>query len=199
MATENYLLSIQGNVSGSYNEVVMCFQSAGLASNDTLSAGANLIQAWLANAEAKWLACLPPSYFVNNYSARRAFPKPSAVANFQYQAFAKPGTRGIAAGGYNLCPCVHLIPPMGTKSVGKVFMPAVAAGDIVNNQYIAGYTTVINTLFSQLATTGLAGSGTLWHLGIFSRKNISVSLVTAFGQSEAIGFQGRRRKPAGVS
>jgi hypothetical protein len=196
MATENYLLSIQGSVSGQYNECVLCFQSAGLSSVDTLGEGGDLINSFIAHGQALWLAMMPASYFLDVLQARRAFPKPSAVAHAQNQNFAVPGTRGSNATSYNLCPAIFLIPPMGTKSGGRTFLPAVAQGDVVNNTYLAAYLTAINNFFTA-AIAGFAGSGTNWHLAIFSRKNVSASLVASFSPSLRLGFQGKRRKPVG--
>jgi hypothetical protein len=198
MATENYLLTINGGVMGSPNQTVLCFQSAGLASNDTLDAGVDLINAFAGNLEALWLACLPGTYSLNMYAARRAFPKPSAVAKLQYDASQVTGQRGSNATSYNLCPVIFLVPPMGTKSGGKVFMPAVPQGDIINNQYVAGYLTATSAFFNA-AIAGAAGSGTNWKLAIYSRKLQSVQLAQSFSKSLRLGFQGRRRTPVGVS
>ncbi len=196
MATENYLLSIQGSIAGQFNECVLCFQSAGLSSVDTLGEGGDLINSFIAHAQAKWLAMLPGSYNLDLLSARRAFPKPSANAMVQNQAFSVTGTRGASATTYNCCPSIFLIPQMGVKSGGRVFLPGVAQGDIINNAYLAAYRTAIDTFFIQ-CIAGLAGSGTNWQLAVFSRKTASASLVASYGPSTRIGFQGRRRKPVG--
>lgn len=196
MATENYLLSVQGVTQNGYNECVMCFQSAGLSSTDTLDAGQDLITAFNGHALALWLQCLPSSYQVIALTARRAFPKPSGVAVRGYDFGTQTGSSGPNATSVSLCPTIFLVPPMGTKSGGRVFMPAVAGGDYVNNSPSAGYITNIGLAFGAMIT-GLAGSGTNWKLAIFSRKNVSASLALTFGISSAIGFQGRRRKPVG--
>ncbi len=196
MATENYLLSIQGDVNGQYNECILCLQSSGLSSVDTLGEGGDLINAFIAHGQAAWLNMLPATYSLMSLSARRAFPKPSAQAHTQNQAFAVIGTRGTSATTYNVCPSVFLIPQMGVKSGGRVFLPCVPQGDIVNGAYVAGYRTAIDTFFGT-AITGWAGSGTNWQLAVFSRKNVSASIVASFGPSSRIGFQGRRRKPQG--
>ena len=196
MATENYLLSIQGSVNGQYNECVQCFQSSGVTSTDTLDAATDLITAWIAHAKSFWLAMFPNSYVLDLLTARRAFPSPSAVAYQQFQYFVETGTRGASATAYNICPSVFLIPPMGVKTGGRTFLPAVSASDIVNNAPISAYTTAVQSYFTA-AISGLAGSGTNWQLGIFSRKNTSVSLVASSQLSPRIGFQSRRRRPVG--
>lgn len=195
MATENYLLSIQGTQLQSYVENVLCFQSTGLSSTDTLDTGNDLITAFRTHAESLWQAVTSISYQVTLYSARRAFPAPSGTA---YQQLNQVEVVGSAAApmGINVCPAVHLIPPMGTKTGGRAFMPPIGIDAVQGNAYVAAYSANITALFTQLIT-GLAGSGTNWKLAIFSRKNTSASLALNFGLSPRIGFQSRRRKPVG--
>lgn len=196
MATENYLLSIQGSVQGQYNECVLCFQSNGLSSSDTLDSAGDLVNAFNTHGLALWLAMMPNSYYMDVLSARRAFPKPSATAFIQAQAFTALGTRGGTSTAYNLCPSVFLVPPMGVKTGGRVFLPAVAQADIVNNQYIGAYITAVDNFFGA-AVSGFAGSGTNWHLAVYSRKNVSASLAQSWALSPRLGFQSRRRRPTG--
>lgn len=196
MATGTYLLGVQGTVQGQYRENILCFQGSIVDPNDTLAMGNDLIGAWIAHAEAPWLAMFPGSYFVDLYSARRATPKPSAVAKRQYQSFSQAGTLGLAATSYNLCPSIFLVPPMGTKSGGRIFLPCCPQGQIVNNAYQAPFQTAMNN-FMNTVTAGIAGAATTWTLAIFSRKLTSTSLVFSWGLSERLGFQGRRRSPVG--
>ncbi len=198
MATENYLLSIQGSVAGQYNECVLCFQSSGLSNVDTLGEGGDLCNAFIAHGQALWLAMMPSSYWLDALQARRAFPKPSAVAHVQNQPFTVGGTRPNQATSWSCCPAIFLIPPMGVKSGGRVFLPAVSQGDLINNAYLAAYLTAINNFFGA-AITGFAGSGTNWKIAIYSRKNAAANLVSSFAPSNRIGFQGRRRKPQGAA
>lgn len=194
MATETYLLSVQGNLQQEYRENVIAFQSAGVATNDTLTYGTDLINAWVAHLEALWLAMFPAAYVVERYYARRATPKPSAGAHKQYQNGVKVGTRGSDATGQSLCPSLFLVPPMGTKSGGRIFLPCVGQGDIVNNNYLAGFVTAVGA-WTTAAGTGAAGTGTLWQLAIYSRKNRTSSLAQITTLSPRLGYQRKRRSP----
>lgn len=196
MATENYLLSIYGTSFLSYQENVLCFQSAGLSSTDTIDSANDLINAFRTHLESLWLDCIPGSSYVTGYSAMRAFPKPSATAWQMLAPGSVGGNQAGSAGAVNVCPAVHLIPPMGTKTGGRVFMPAPATDQVVNNAYDAAYVAAIDALFAN-ALSGAAGSGTNWKLAIYSRVNQSASLALAYNLSNRIGFQGRRRKPVG--
>lgn len=196
MATEFYLLSIQGSVNGQFNEVVQCFQGTGVSTSDTLGGGGDLIAAWATGAATKWLACLPQSYFLDRLVARRAFPKPSASAHAQQQAFSQGGTLAVNSTSYNLCPCTILIPGLGVKSAGRNFMPCVPDGQVVNNAIGAGYRTALDAYYNQLIA-GLTGSIASWALAIYSRKHGTGSLVVAATHSLKLGFQSRRRRPVG--
>lgn len=197
MATENYLLSVQGVVGTSYNECVLCFQSAGVSPTDTLDAGADLITAFRNHAETEWLATQSIAYQLLQYSALRAFPKPSGTAYFQLEPGTAFGQQGADSAALNVCPAVHLIPPMGTKTGGRVFLPTAPADAVVDNSYDGAYVVAVSAFFDKLLA-GLAGSGTSWKLAIFSRKNVSASLALAYNLSPRVGFQGRRRKPTGA-
>lgn len=197
MATEIYELSVQGAVQGQYDECVLHWIGTGLTANETLVNGNLLISGWVATCQALWLATLPSSYSLNRLAARRATPSPSAVAHAQYQAFIVSGTRGTDAVSFNLCPSIFLVPGMGVKSGGRVFMPCVGAADIVNNGYLPAYITALANAFNTMIG-GFSGSGVTWNLAVFSRKLLTASLVTQANFSGRLGFQGKRRYPAGT-
>ncbi len=196
MATEFYLLSIQGSLNGQYNESVQCFQGVGTSPTDTLDAGLDLIGAWIASLATHWLAALPQTYFLDRLAARRAFPKPSATAHNQFAAFSTSGTFSANAASYNLCPVVLLIPPSPTKTQGKVFMPACPIGGVTNNALGATYRTALDAYFNP-AIVGVTGSLATWTLSVYSRRNASAVPVVQASHSLKIGFQGRRRRPVG--
>lgn len=195
MATENYLLSIQGVVGQSYQECILCFQSTGLSSTDTLDSANDLITAWRNHAEIFWQAITSIDYQILLYSARRAFPSPSATAYQQLDVGDAAGSMGKVT-ALNVCPAVHLIPPMGTKTGGRVFLPSAGDDAVIDNILQAGYLADITSFFN-VCITGLAGSGTNWKLAIYSRKNVSAALALAFVPSSRVAFQSRRRKPVG--
>lgn len=197
MATESYFLTVHGTVQGQYNSCVLCFTSAGVNTNDTNATGQNLILAFQAHLETAWLGMLPTSYTLDMYSARRCTPKPSVVSKLQYQLGAKPGLFGTFTPAFNLCPTVFLVPPMGTKSGGRVFLPCAPAGQISNNLFQPGYIAQIDAFFGS-AVSGAAGSGTNWQLSVFSRKLTVASLIQSWSISPGLGFQGRRREPVGA-
>jgi hypothetical protein len=197
VATETYELRVQGLSGQQYVESVLHFQGTGVTANDTLGNGTHLINAWVAHLHSFWLGMMPISYYVQLLTTRRVSAKPSGQVNKQYQAFTQPGVRGSSAVGLNACPSVFLTPAMGVKSGGRVFLPSVGVGDVVNSQYLAGYSTAVSNFFTP-AVTGVVDGGTTWNIAIFSRKLLSTSPAQNFTLSPRLGFQGKRRKAVGA-
>lgn len=194
MATETYELIVQGVSVQERNECVLHFTSDNVTANDTLDNGESLIDSFHTNIMPLWLACMPVSYYVDRLAARRVITKPSAVAHRQYENNEQEGTLDSNAASDQLCPSVLLIPPTGTKSAGRCFMPSVGRNQIVDNLYIAGYQTVIDALFAAM-TANFGVSGKHWQLAVYSRKFNSATLAQAWQLSSRLGFQKNRRAP----
>jgi hypothetical protein len=107
------------------------------------------------------------------------------------------GQRGTEAVSEQLCPCVTLIPIMGVKSAGRIFLPAVDKNDINLNKPVAGYKTAISNLITAMIAGFSLLSGTI-ELVIYSRKLNSNSVCSTFNLSPVIGYQRRRARPVGV-
>ncbi len=196
MATELYELTVQGIHAGQYVENVLHFEGDNLTANDTWTNAGDLVASFAANILGTWLSALPPTYQVTRLAARRAVGKPSVVRRIQYQAGSQVGTLGTEASTLGLCPCVFLIPPIGIKSGGKVFMPCVPESQIIGNAYQSGYVTILQNLFNLMQANFGTGSIT-WQQAILSRKNNTFSLAISYRFSPVIGFQGKRRKAVG--
>jgi hypothetical protein len=195
MANATYQLSVTGTHYNQFVENVMCFQGDTADGTQTLAEGQDLIDSFVSAIVPSWLACLPPTYTLDRLSTRCVVPSgPSNVAHSQVINSALIGTFGTGAVSENLCPAVNLIPPMGIKTQGRVYMPCIAKTAIDNNQFVTGYRTAVNSVFG-LMRIGFSISAITWKLAIFSKKNGTSSLCLASSLSAAIGFQGRRRKP----
>jgi hypothetical protein len=196
VATELYELTVRGSVAGSFNESVMHFIGDNLTANATMANGEDLINSWETNIGTLWVPLFPTSYQIDMLSARRVVPIGSNVPFSQLQKGQTPGTAPGNCCGLNLCPTVFLIPPMGIKSGGKVFMPCISTARVGSNAYAGIYKTQIDTLFNAMATN-FGTSAITWVQGIYSRKNLSYSHVMSHVLSARFGFQSRRRKPVG--
>jgi hypothetical protein len=195
MANATYQMSITGTHYNQFVENVLCFQGSLADGTQTLEEGQDLIDAWIDGIIDPWCATLPETYTLDRLSTRCLLPAgPSNVAHRQVINQAFVGTFGTGAVSENLCPVMNLIPPMGVKSQGRVYMPCVAKTAIDNNQFVAGYVTAMNALFDAMIA-GFSTSATDWKLAIYSKKNGTSSLALNHSLSAAIGFQGRRRRP----
>ncbi len=195
MANSTYALTVTGTHYNQFVENVFHFQGDLAAGVQTLTEGNDLISSFLSGATTQFQDCLPPTYLLDRLSARCVIPGgPGNNAHQQVIGSALAGTSGTGAASENLCPVMNLIPPMGVKSQGRIYMPCIAKEDINNNQMQAGYIAAMNTFFDALIA-GIAASATTWKLAIFSSKNGTSSLVQSHSLSAAIGFQGRRRRP----
>lgn len=195
MSNATYALSIAGTHYNQYVENVLHFQGDLATGTDTLQEGKDLIDAF-ENIVDDWLTLLPPTYIVDRYTARLVLPGggDNGVAHRQVINQNHIGTSGTAAASENLCPVVNLIPPMGVKSQGRVYLPCIAKEDINNNALQGGWIGAVTTVFNELIA-GISISATTWKLAVYSKKLGTSSLAQAFSVSAAIGFQGRRRRP----
>jgi hypothetical protein len=197
MSQELYELSVQGTHNGEFVETVMHFEGDNLTSVNTLLNGEDLINSWFANVKADFLATLPASYTMERLTARRVVPAQSGGAHLQFTHAAWPGTLGSISASYQLCPTVFLIPTMGTKTGGKIFMPALATTQVGSNVYAPGYITAIDNFIGDMVANFGTGAPT-WQLAVYSRKHGTWASVVAWQLSTRFGFQSRRRKPVGA-
>lgn len=196
MPDELYKVEIRGQLAGQYRENVMYWKIAG-ATSDTPYVNAESLLAFIdSTVKPKWLLTLPDDYILEAILARRVKPTTGAYAAVDYQPLSTPGTRTGPAVSESLCPCITLIPPMGVKSGGKIFLPAVAKTDINLNVPIAGYLTAITNLMNTMITGGSAAGGTAT-IAIYSRKLDTYSLVSSYHLSPVLGYQRRRAHPVG--
>ena len=197
MATETYQLAIEGIAGTSYNQVIMHFTGVGVSSGDTLAAGESLNLGFDASLRALWLATLPPDYLLTMLASRRVSAVPSATAVESEVAGGYAGTLGTQCTALQTCPSVFLVPTMGTKSGGKIFWPCIPQGQLIDSVYQAAWKTAVDA-FIAAAVAGFTQAGITWTLAIWSRKTQSASTVAGHNFSPVIGFQGKRRKPAGA-
>jgi len=197
MANRCYQLSIEGVLGASYRANILHFQSAGTVDTDTVAAAESLCSAFDASLKALWLATLPASYQLINLAARRVDMLPSATAYLTYGVGSTIGTRGSNGCGQQTCPSIFLIPTMGVKSGGRIFWPSIPDGDLVTSSFSAGWQTAVNAVLTA-AIAGITAAGITWTLAVYSRKLNLISNIASHTFSPVVGFQSRRRKPAGA-
>lgn len=196
MANRCYQLTLEGLVQGSYKACVLHFQSTGTNDNDTLAGAESLVNGFNTSAVTNFLATQAATYFLTRLVARRVITKPSATACKQYLVGTQVGTRPNPSTALQTCPSVLLVPTMGVKSGGRIFLPSLSVGDLNANVYLTAYLTAVNTFINGLVS-GFTNSGITWTLAIFSRKTGGISNVSSHSMSPVIGYVGKRRKPVG--
>lgn len=196
MPDELHRVEWRGQLGGQFRENVMYFRILG-ATNDTPYDNANQLLAFInSSLKASFLAALPGEYELDAILARRIKPTPGNYAAVDYEPHTQSGSRSGGVVSEQLCPCVTMIPPMGTKSGGRIFLPAVSKTDIQKNVPLAGYVTVVNTMMAAFVAGGSVAGGTA-SIAIYSRKLNTVSAVMSYHLSPVLGYQRRRSHPVG--
>lgn len=197
MATEVYELRINGIHNAQYTQNVLHFQGVGTNPADTMAGANSLIAGFLANVQTPFLTCLPSSWFLMSLQAKRVSAAPNMGAYKQFAFQQVPGTGGSTGDAYQLCPSIFLVPGMGFKSGGKIFMPTVAQGSIIGNALQSAYQAAIASFIAALIA-GFTNAGITWANGVWSRKLRTFSATQSGHVSPLIGYQKRRRSAAGV-
>lgn len=194
MATELYELRISGNHTTEYWENVLHFRGSNLSAGDVIVNARDLLDSFEASAQSAFCDLLPSTAAVNRLTAKRVDVGGGIEVVKQFQIGDSPGAVSGGASAQQLCPCIRLIPPMGTKSAGRFFLPCIAEADIENNAPQAGWITNLGALMTILLAN--FGTGTIeWQLAIYSRKNDSYTLALGYDTSPIVGWQRRRQRP----
>lgn len=193
MATDYYQLRVQGLHETERNECVLHFRGTNLTAADYLANADDLVQAWNSDINALWMALLPDTYQCLRLTAKKASVGGGGEVSLQYDMGANQGAVGVPAASQQLCPVVTLIPPMGIKTAGKIFLPCIPesliGANVVNSTWLASLATLMTALM-----TGFSFSSITWDLVIFSRKNSSFAEVVDYSTSPIVGFQRRRQR-----
>jgi len=193
MATDYYRLRVQGLHQTEYNECVMHFKGTNLTAADYRANAIDLLEAWNTNLRDPWLAILPSSYQLLRITASKASAGGGSEASIQFTFGTQVGVRSGGAASQQLCPIIRLIPPMGTKSAGRIFLPAVAESDANANVLSSTFLSNVDAYMAD-AIGGFSFSAITWSQAIYSRKNSSFDDVISYDTSPVIGFQRRRQR-----
>lgn len=193
MAIETYELRIFGVAGVQTQESIIHFTGTGLTANDTFRSGQNLVNGFFTSVLSAWLDCCAQNYSVLKLTARRVSSKPSAEAFASFGPGIWQGSIADDPIGNQLRPSMFLVPTMGTKSGGRIFMPSCPDTQIINNQYQANYVTATGAL-GTILVAGFTNSPITWQTVVWSRKHLSGSVVTATQMSPVLGYQKRSKK-----
>jgi len=193
MATEKYLLSIEGSVNSTEMTTTHVMSTDDAVSDDTLTSAMDLVTAWTTECIDPWLAFQSEDYQVRRVTARRINPVGSAVGHRQFQVGGAVGQIGEPTVAPNLAPCIRLIPSVMGRTAGRMFLPSPPNTMVNENLYDAAYQALVETYMDTI----IAGFTDTyeWTLNIHHRKSNQFSAVTGYNLSPSLGFQGRRRYP----
>lgn len=194
MADELYLLKVHGNHAGQHSEMGIYFHGSNLTLGEVYDNAIDLLVGFQSIGLPELREMLPTTYHVERLSARRVIPAGGVEAVVQFQDGAQPGSQSGGAASNQLCPVVRLIPPMGTKSAGKFFLPCIAEGDIDANTVSAGWVSRLGDLMSGLLSNIGTGS-IIWLLAVYSTKLGTYVDAVTYDTSPTVGFQSRRNRP----
>lgn len=198
MANDAYQLIIGANLAGQPVENVLHFDSGVEASPNPEDVNQLLQDAWDADFETPFLACLPDNYTVIGYKIRRV-NNGGGPALVTIAAAATTGARGADAEDSAIGPCLISSFNNGVNwRTGKIFLPGVAAGDVVNNVIQAALIAAINTLIVEIEGPHVQGGSTFQYAvfakqGGFATKAPFIPANTSL--SVKLGVQGGRLKP----
>jgi hypothetical protein len=194
MAKELYQLRISGIHTSEYFENVLYFEGDNLSAGDVIHNANDLLSNFENNAISAYLDLLPQTCYVDRLTAKRQDVAGGIECVKQFDYLGQNGTVSGNASGWQLCPIVRLIPPMGVKSAGRFFLPAIGEADIANNVPGAGWISRLSTMMSILLA-GMSDGAITWKPAIYSRKLVAYHLVQDYDTSPIVGWQSRRKKP----
>jgi hypothetical protein len=193
MATDYYRFRMQGLHQTEYNECVMHFRGTNLTAADYIPNAGDLLLSIENNVLGPWLDMFPTSYEVLRMSAAKASVGGGGEVNTLYQVGEAPGTVSGGAASQQLCPVVTLIPTMGTKTAGKIYLPCIAESQIAANAVNSTWQTNLGLLMAPMIA-GFGISSIIWDLVVYSRKNNTFTKIVDYSISPVVGFQRKRAR-----
>lgn len=193
MATDYYRLRIQGLHQTEYNECVLHFKGVNLTTTDYIANAKDLVAAWLSSQQSLWNDLFPTSQQTLRISASKASAGGGAEMSTQAPLGTQVGTVSGGAASQQLCPVIRLIPGMGIKTAGKIFLPCIAESQVNGNVVQAAWTSAVGAFMNDLLA-GLGVSAIVWTPVVYSRKNATFNDVLTYDTSPIIGFQRRRQR-----
>jgi len=194
MATELYQFRISGNHTSEYWENVLYFVGENLSAGDVIHNANDLISNFVNNAFGPYLNLLASSVYVNRLVAKRQDVAGGIEVVKQYDYQENQGQVTGECSSQQINPIVRLIPPMGTKSAGRFFLPGIAEADCEANRPTVGWLSTLSTMMSVLLA-GMNDGAITWTIGIYSRKNNSFVKALDYDTSPILGWQKRRERP----
>jgi len=193
MATDYYRLRVQGLHQFEYNECVLHFKGTNLDVADYIENAEDLNNSWVDVIQPLWNEMFPVTQQTMRLSASKASAGGGGEIHLQFALGSQIGIVSGQAASQQLCPVVRLIPGMGVKTAGKVFLPCIAESDVNANVVQSSWTSNLDLLMDTMIA-GFALASITWSPVIYSRSLATFSDVVTYDTSPIIGFQRRRQR-----
>jgi hypothetical protein len=197
MAIGLYRTEWRGNLKGQFRENVIHYRLNPDPGTNGFDTANDLLIALNSTFLSLWLNMLPPDYSLSAIFARQIGPVGGSYATIDFEEGTQVGTRGTEAASQQLCPCITLIPGIGVKSSGRIFLPAVDKADYSMNAPSIPFQGAV-AAFMNPSIAGFSVAGGTASIAIFSRKLNTSNEVSTYHLSPVIGYQRKRARPAGA-
>ena len=193
MANDLFELVVLGNVAGQPVENVLHFEGDSDSMDDPIGATQALHDAWEADVQSAYLACLPDNYTNTGRRARRVN---NGGGNTVVVTANDPGTRTGSSDLAVAGPCMIFPAPMGggIYSTGKLFLPGVSSADVANGQFDPALKAAIQALIDILIAAIVSGGANFVYQVISRATGLGVAPVVG-SISLKPGIQNRRLRP----
>lgn len=194
MANDVYQLIVGGNVARQQVENVLHFEQAVVADPDPQIRAQNCVEAFVANWQAAWVACLPLNYLLQGFKCKRI----NNGGGPTYVAIAVGGTAGTWASNANesvVSPVIVVPYSDGVRwHAGRVFLPGVGDSAIDDGVYDPVFITTVIALQTLMLAPSTSG-GDSFEYAIWSPKNHVSYIPHTMHLSLKPGVQRRRLVP----
>lgn len=200
MANDVLEFSIVGAVAGEPAEMILHFEGDAANAGDPVTLAQQAIPAIQTVWQADLMAALPDDFVLAGYKARRVNNTGGPTAALPVAGI--NGGRGAnsVSSGQGPVLILNYFDSVGVPNrwrTGRIFLPGIADGDLVQNVLQAGLEGALTTLLTHVgASTAADAGGHVWTHKVWSRKNLRVFTINGRIASGVIGTQRRRLHPA---
>ena len=199
MATHTYRLIASYTFAGQFGQNILHYQFDDASYADTQSAALALCNAFDSANTAHLQALLCTHVTINSYKSR-GLNISGGFEAVKLLGGPPQGTRAGVLSNAAVGPCVVLLPTGNAKQRGRVFLPGLSDGDLIDGDITAGYRTAFNThkvMFTQTLTLSGGGAPTATPV-VYSRLPLpSTSRIVEYAiLSNLPATLFRRQRPA---
>lgn len=144
----------------------------------------------------KFVDCMPANCFASSLRVRRVAPTGGNTAPILFAALDFPGAfpAEVEISSFQESGCLILLPDSAAGLFGRVFVPGVPEGQVINGRFSNAYETAINDLKDKIVVGGTVAAG-IYLPVVFNRTTLTGPVVQNGYLSIKVGTQDRRRVP----